>query len=174
MKYLVKIFVITFILFSITPVKAEQKILFIDLKKVLNESKPGKKAQDYLQNTFKDNAEKFKKIEQDLKKDEAELIGKKKIISKEEYKKMSEELRNKVLKYQKERRETLDKITRQRASARGQLIEAMKPILDNYMEENNVSIILNKKDVLRAHKDYNITDIIIERLNKKLPSLDLK
>ena len=87
---------------------------------------------------------------------------------------MSEELRNKVLKYQKERRETLDKITRQRASARGKLIEAMKPILDNYMEENNVSIILNKKDVLRAHKDYNITDIIIERLNKKLPSLDLK
>ena len=42
------------------------------------------------------------------------------------------------------------------------------------MEENNVSIILNKKDVLRAHKDYNITDIIIERLNKKLPSVDLK
>ena len=174
MKYLVKIFVITFLLFSITPVKAEQKILFIDLKKLLNESKPGKKAQDYLQSTFKGNAEKFKKIEQDLKKEEGELIGKKKIISKEEYKKMSEELRNKVLKYQKERRESLDKIAKQRASAKGQLIEAMLPILDSYMKENDISIILNKKDVLRAHNDYNITDEIIEQLNKKLPSIDLK
>jgi len=174
MKYLVKIFVITFLLFSITPVKAEQKILYIDLKKVLNESKPGKKAQDYLQSTFKDNAEKFKKIEQDLKKEEGELIGKKNIISKEEYKKMSEELRNKVLKYQKERRESLEKIAKQRTSAKGQLIEAMLPILDSYMKENDVSIILNKKDVLRAHSDYNITDVIIEQLNKKLPSIDLK
>ena len=49
MKYLVKFFVVTFFILICTySTFAEQKIVYIDMKYVLNNSKAGKGAQDYL------------------------------------------------------------------------------------------------------------------------------
>ena len=68
MKYFVKIFVITFFVLIITNAKAEQNIVFIDMSKIMNESKAGKSAQKYIQNSIKLNLEGFKKSEEMLKK----------------------------------------------------------------------------------------------------------
>ena len=175
MKYFVKFFVITFLVFFCTSVKAEDgKILFIDLKIVLNESKAGKKAQDFLKSSAEKNIARFKKIEESLKEKEADLIAKKNVLSKEEYKKMADNLRKEVQNYQKERNDSLQKIAQQRITARSQLIEALKPILENHSKENNVSVILNKKDTLYADPSTDITNIIIKHLNEKLPSINLK
>ena len=57
MKYLVKLFVIIFLLFLGTNIQAEEKILYIDMKKVLNESKAGKSAQEYLRRAHQLNIE---------------------------------------------------------------------------------------------------------------------
>ena len=59
MKYIVKFFVVTFLILASTYAYAEQKIVYIDMKIVLNESKAGKEAQDFLQKTFKSNQKKF-------------------------------------------------------------------------------------------------------------------
>ena len=52
MKYLVKFFVVTLFALVSTYALAEQKIVYIDMKYVLNNSKAGKGAQDYLAKTF--------------------------------------------------------------------------------------------------------------------------
>ena len=57
MKYFVKFFVVTFFVLVCTHSFAEQKIVVLDLKYVLNESKAGKGAQDYLKKTFDSNIE---------------------------------------------------------------------------------------------------------------------
>ena len=76
MRNSVKIFlIILFSLFS-NNLFAEDKIVVLDLKYVLNESKAGKSAQDYLKKTYNDNMEKFKQIEEKLKKEEADLLTK--------------------------------------------------------------------------------------------------
>ena len=41
LKYIVKIFVITYLIFGITNTFAENKIVYIDMNKVLNDSKVG-------------------------------------------------------------------------------------------------------------------------------------
>ena len=46
MKYLVKFFVVTFLLLVCTHVWAEQKVAYLDMKFILNNSKAGKGAQD--------------------------------------------------------------------------------------------------------------------------------
>ena len=66
MKYLVKLFVVTFILSICTYASAENKITYIDLKYVLNNSKAGKGAQDYLKKTFKIYRINSKKFLQDF------------------------------------------------------------------------------------------------------------
>ena len=48
MKYLVKFVVVTFLLLVSTHTLAEQKIVVLDMKYVLNNSKAGKGAQDFL------------------------------------------------------------------------------------------------------------------------------
>ena len=174
MKYLVKLFVVTFFLFVSTHVFAEQKIVVMDMKFILNQSKAGKGAQDELKKLFNKNAEKFKKIEKDLKNEESDLLKKKNILSKEDYAKKSNELRKKVMGCQTERRAALDKITSLRAKSRQTLVKRIEPIVDNYIKENNISIVMDKKNMIGGLTEYDITKTIVEKLNQELPSLKLE
>ena len=174
MKYFVKFFVVTLFLLICTHLSAEQKVLYIDMKFILNNSKAGKGAQDFLQKTFKENQKKFSDMENGFKKEEADLLSKKNDLSNEEYQKKSDALRKKVFEYQNQRRTSLEKITRQRAEARQTLIEKMDPILNTYMQENDVSLIVDKKLILTGQVALDITDIVVEKINKELPSLNLK
>ena len=174
MKYLVKFFVVTFFLLVCTYSFAEQKIVMLDMTFVLNESKAGKGAQDFLKKSFTDNQKKFTKIEKSLKEEESDLLAKKNILTKDEYNKKTDSLRKKVIDYQSQRRTSIDKITTQRAQARETLLQKVTPILDSYMKENNISLVLDKKNTLGGNPEVDITKIIVEKLNKELPSLNLK
>ena len=174
MKYLVRLFVIIFFVFLGTNLNAEEKILYIDMKKVLNESKAGKSAQEFLQSTHKLNIEENKKIEDKLKKEENDLLNKKTVLEKEKYKKLSDELRTKVKNYQLKRTSELEKLTNLRSESRKKLLKTLQPILSNYADENNIQIILDKKDIVIGKTENDITDIIIEKLNLALPSLNLQ
>ena len=174
MKYLVNFFVVTFLLLVSTHTFAEQKIVVLDLKYVLNNSKAGKGAQVFLKKLFNDNANKFNNLEKELKKEESDLLGKKTILSKDDYKKKGEALRKKVINYQSERRKSLDDITTKRAKSRETLIGKIEPIVDEYIKSNNISIVMDKKNMIGGLNEYDITKSIIEQLNKELPSLNLK
>ena len=174
MKYLVKFVVVTLYVLVCTYAQAEQKIVYIDMKYVLNNSKAGKGAQDYLAKTFKDNQKKFSNQEKELKAEESDLLGKKNILSKEEYTKKADSLRKKVIDYQSSRRAALDKIAKQRVDARADLLNQINPILESYSKENSITLIIDKKNLIMGDSDLDITNIIIDELNKKLPSLNLK
>ena len=174
MKYLVKFFVVTSIVLFCTAVSAEQKIVILDLKYVLNNSKAGKGAQDYLKKSFSDNAKKFNNMENDLKKEEKDLLAKKTILSKDEYTKKIDNLRKKVIDFQSQRKSSIDKIATQRAESREILIKNIDPILQTYIKENNISLVIDKKYTLGGSPDNDITKIIVEKLNKTLPSINLK
>ena len=174
MKYFVKFFVVTFFLLFSTDVIAEQKIVVLDLKYVLNNSKAGKNAQDFLKKSYNNNLKKYADMEKALKKEEQDLLTKKTVLSKEEYTKKTDALRKKVIDFQSQRRSAIDKIATQRSNSRETLIQALDPILDAYIKEKNVALILDKKFALGGVPENDITTIITEKLNKTLPSLNLK
>ena len=174
MKYLVKFFVVTFLFLIYTHASAEQKIAYLDMKFVLNNSKAGKGAQDFLQKSFKENQKKFLDEENALKKKENDLLAQKTILTKKEYQKKSDDLRKKVIDYQSERRTALDKISRQKTDARMKLLKKLDPILKSYIKEGNISLVIDKKTVLIGNSELDITNIIVEKLNRELPSLSIK
>ena len=174
MKYLVKFFVVTLFLIFCTAVTAEQNIVVLDLQYVLNNSKAGKGAQDFLKKSFKDSTQKYSDMEKALKKEEQDLLTKKTVLSKEEYVKKSDALRKKVIDYQSQRRASVDKIATLRIESRQKLIDAIDPILDIYIKENNISLVIDKKSTLGGNQKTDITKIITEKLDKILPSLNLK
>ena len=174
MKYLVKFFVITFFFIVSTHAYAEQKIVVLDMKYVLNNSKAGKDAQEFLKKKFNDNAKKFTELEKSLKKEETDLLVAKVNLTKEEYTKKSDALRKKVIDYQSQRRSSIDKLTTQRLEARKILMKQIEPILDTYIKKNSISIVIDKKNMLGGLTEYDITKIIVEKLDKEFPSLNLQ
>ena len=174
MKHIVKIFVVTFLALICTHSFAEQKIVILDLTYVLNQSKAGKGAQDFLKKTYDANQKRFEEIEKQLKKDESDLLTKKNVLSKEEYGKSMNALRKKFSDYQTERRSAIDKLTTKRAQAREALLKKLEPILGNYIKENSISLVVDKKITLGNKPENDITAAIVEKLNKDLPSLNLK
>ena len=83
-------------------------------------------------------------------------------------------LRKRSIDYQSQRRAAIDKITTQRAKARETLLNKIDPILKVYIKENSISLVADRKFILGGAPDYDITKIIVEKLNKELPSLNLK
>ena len=174
MKHFIKYSLIVFFLLFSSNLLAEEKVAILDLKYVLNQSKAGKGAQDFLKKSYTNNIKKFKDIETSLKKQEQDLLTKKTEISKEEYSKKSDALRKKVIDYKSQRRSAMDRITTQRSESRATLIKSITPILEAYIEENNISVVINKANTLGGKAENDITKIIVEKLDKVLPSLDLK
>ena len=174
MKYLVKFVVVTLFVLVCTYAQAEQKIVYIDMKYVLNNSKAGKGAQDFLQKSYIDNQKKFSDLEKELKKEESDLLKQKTVLDKNEYTKKTDELRKKVIDFQSQRRTAIDKIATQRAESRETLMNQIAPIVDTYIKENGISLVMDKKNVVGGLNEFDITKVIIEKLDKVLPSLNLK
>ena len=76
MNHYIKFFLLIFFLIFSTNIQAEEKIVVLDLKYVLNQSKAGKGAQDFLKKSYNNNIKKFKDIEASLKKEESDLLSK--------------------------------------------------------------------------------------------------
>ena len=174
MKYLVKFFVVTFFFIFSTQSFAEQTIVVLDMKYVLNSSKAGKDAQEFLKKKFNDNANKFTKLEELLKKEEMDLLREKTNLTKEEYAKKSDSLRKKVIDYQSQRRASIDNLATQRAEARKILMEQIKPIVDTYINENQISLVIDKKNMIGGLNKYDITNLIVDKLDKEYPSINLE
>ena len=100
--------------------------------------------------------------------------GLKKIIKPEEYKSKVEALRNKVSKLQAQRSKLLESTANQRNTARKELLKNLNPIIKDYMKEKGIRMVVDKKSLLLADQSLDITKDIIEILNKKLKSINLK
>ena len=90
---------------------------------------------------------------------------KKTILNKEEYTKKTNDLRKKVIDFNSDRKAAIDKITIQRSEYRKTLLKKLDPILNSYIKENNISLVLDKKDMLGGNPEFDITQLIIEKLN---------
>ena len=146
---------------------------FLDFKLILNQSEAGKKAQLALKSKLEKGIKSLNDRQKNIQEEEKKIIEQKKIIAPEEYKKQVNALRTKVSALQKERSSLLDDISKKRIKARDELLKNLNPIMENYMKEKNIRIVLDKKNILLGDENLDITKDIMSLLNKKLKSLNL-
>jgi len=48
------------------------------------------------------------------------------------------------------------------------VIKKINPLIEKYVNDNKIEILLNKKDIVIAKSEYDITNFIIELLDKNL------
>ena len=147
---------------------------FVDFKYILNESKAGKEAQIYLKKKLTNGIKQLKDKEKAIQKAEKKIIDQKKLLAAEEYKKKVTDLRNQVASLQKERNNLLESVAKQRTKAKSELLKNLNPIIQDYMKEKKIRMVIDKKGILLADENLDLTEEIIELLNKKLKSIKLK
>jgi len=174
MKYISKIIIILLLTLLCTSTTIADTPYFLDFKHILNKSDAGKKAQTYLKNKLEKGFKNLKDKERKIQEEEKKIIQQKKVISPEEYKKKVVALREKVSSLQKERKNLLESVSKQRAKARNILLSNLNPIIKDYMKEKKIRMVIDKKSLLLADENLNITEDIISLLNKKIKSIDLK
>ena len=169
----IKIILFTLFVFFSLENKLLAEIRYVDFKYVLNESKAGKEAQTSLKKKLDNGIKDLKAKEKSIQDEEKKLIQQKKLISAEEYKKQVKALREKVSSLQTKRNNLLDTVAKQRAKARSELLKTLNPIIKDYMTQNTIRLVLEKKSILLADEKLNITKEITDLLNKKLKSIKL-
>ena len=167
MKYLLRSFKIIFFIFFSTVSFANEKIVFLDINKILKGSDAGKSATQLLEKTHKLNNAKLIKIEDELKKEEAD------IISKEDYANKIKNLRDKANKYRQNRSKIMKDLDAKRTLMTSNFLSQLKPIIADFSEKNSISMIIEKDNILMGKNNLDITDEILKIVNDKIGKIKL-
>ena len=167
MKKFFIFFTLIILNFDISNVKANDKIAFIDLNYILSESISGKKILTELNTLSINNEKKFESTERELNKKKDEIKKLKNIISENEYLKKINEFEKDVEIYNKEKSSIINTFENLKKKELDIFFSSLNEIMNIYMKENNISIIIEKKSIIMADKFSNITNNVLELVNKK-------
>ena len=173
MKIRLLLLLIFFIFFSKISLSHEKSIVYIDLNKMMSKCIAGKSITSQLENNHKKNISKFKIIEEELKKEEAEIISQKNVITKEEFEKKIIDLRDKANKFRKERNNSINNLNNQRLEATSKMITLVRPILSEFSDKNSISLIIDKKNIIIGKTLLDITDDILKIIDEKIGKIQL-
>ena len=170
MKRIILLIIISFLFNS--AVLANNQIAYIDMDRILNTSKVGKKAVTNLEENHKIKIKNFKKIEEDLKKKERNIVSQKNILSNEEYSKKINDLRIEVRNYRNERQKSLDLLTKNRIEISQKFLKKINPLIAEYAEEKSISLIIQKKNIVMGKTELDITSEIMNLIDKNIKQID--
>ena len=169
MKIYLKPFIILIFIFIKQPLSlAEQNITFLNLEKVLNDSISGKKIIKNLEELKNNNANSFKKISEEIRNKEENILKQKNILSKEEFEKKIINLRQEVDQFNKERNKTIKEYEITKKNELDNFLKIITPFIEKYIAENSVGLVLNQKNIFIADKKYDITEKIIAIVDENL------
>jgi outer membrane protein len=168
MKIINNLFITFFLFFSILSNSySDDKIKFIDLDSLLEKTNIGKKIIEDLNIANDNNLLLLKPKEEEIKNRQNEINTQKNIISKDELKIKIEEYQKQVSDFQNERQKLIADYNKQKQEKINNFFNQITPIINEYMKEEDLSIIFDKKNIFIAKSDSNITSDIVNIINIK-------
>ena len=173
MKVLFSSILIIF-LFLINPTFSEQKIAFINMDKVISISNTGSSILQQLTDLNNKNLQFLKKEEKKFKEKETKLISQKNIISEADFQNRINELKSEIKDYNQNRIKMIEDFNKLKVNNTNNLLKLINPILVKFSNDKEISIILQKKDLVVAKSELDITDEIIKIVNKDVKNFKIK
>jgi len=153
---------------------SKNNVYYIDIDYVLTNTIIGKSLLTNLKeeekliiNKIKDNDEKFKTEEQ-------KILAKKNLISNEELSREMQSLRDKFKEYKKNKDIEIEDFKKKKEINILNLLNLINPIIEKYMSDNSINILLDKKNIFIANNDYDITNFLIELVDNQIKSIEIK
>jgi Skp family chaperone for outer membrane proteins len=153
---------------------ANDKIYYLDIDFLMNNSLAGKSIINQLEKKNKLNVDNFKNEEEKLKKEESKIISQKSILSKEEFEKKVNLFNKKISNYKENRKNKITDLSNKKIEAQKALVKALTPILAEYSKNNSISYIIPKQNIIIGKSELDLTKTILEILNSKVKNIELK
>jgi len=166
-KRSLRYFFVVFFLFT-SVLMADDKIYYVNVDLILNESKIGKKIINELENINKDNIQRIKETEKKLIEKDKEIKKTKNIISQIEFEKKITSFNKEINEFNNFRNNLLNDFNILKTEKINILFQDINPIIEDYMKENNINILLDKKNIFIGSLDRDITSNIIKIIDQKL------
>ena len=146
---------------------AENNIAFIDIDKIINESELGKKIYKNVEDNFKKENKKLIEIEKNLITKEQEVLKQKNILSKDELNKKITNLKKEINDFQKKKKLLNEKFNKIKVEKKNEMVQSLNEILSKYAENNDISLVIQKKFIVIAKTGLDITSDILKIFNKE-------
>jgi len=166
--------IIIFFSLTINSLKADEKVFFIDIDQVLSNTVAGKELLNKLKKEEEIMINKFKSNDDNFKNEEKKILAKKNLITENELTNEIKILQEKFQKYRTEKIKEIDDLKVKRNRNIVNFLSLINPIIEKYMSDNSIYMLLDKKHVFISNKDYDITKNLIELIDNQIRNVQIK
>ncbi len=150
---------------------ADHKIAYIDINFILIHSLVGQKIEKHINTIEEENIKKFKEQEKILKDKEQIIIAQKNILDKKEIENKISLLNIEINNYKNDRKKLTDELQIKKIEYTKTILNHLNPIITSFVDENSISIVLPKKNIIIGKKKFDITSDIINLLNNEIKEI---
>ena len=165
MKKVFYFFVLFF--FYINVAYSKNNIAYLDVQLIIDKSDLGKFYKKKISNKYDTIKIELEKKETSIKDEQILIDNQKNILKEDEIKKKIKKLNNQVINYKTLRNEYSKNILEEKKNYSVKILKLLNPIITNYVEINNIDLVIEKKNILVGIKSLDITFNILEILNQK-------
>ena len=175
MRIFKNLFLILFFLAaSVNYLKAQEKVSYIDIDYILATSIAGKSLLNKLKEEEELKINILKSKDEDFKQKENKILAKKNLISKEEINIELKSLQIEFNEYRKDKAKQIQELKTKRKRNIVNFLSLLNPIIEKYMSDNSIYMVIDKKNVFIANKEYDITNNLIELINNQIKDIEIK
>ena len=143
----------------------------IDINKILAEANAAVEAAEEIEKIAIEIENEIKLSDEEIIKEQNLLIESQSIMAPEAFEAKRIEYESKIQTYNSERQSKLMKIDELIAISRNDILNAIKPILEEISNEKGITIILEKTSIMLNAEKMDITNEVLKKLNKSLPNI---
>ena len=99
---------------------------------------------------------------------ESDISKTKNVISKEDLKKKVTLLNNNIANYNKQKKTMDNDLKKKRNNDIKKFMDEINPILEKFMNDKSINILLDKKNVIMGKKSYNISQQILKIIDTNI------
>ena len=162
-----KIFFFYFFILITNSVFASTKISFIDITYLLEKSNAGISITELLVKEREKQTKKLMILQEKIKKKEDEFKNKSNILNEEEREKIVQELKKEVKDYNILKAKKEKEFNAKKTKYINNLLKEINNVMILYIEKNSIDIVVKKENLVTGKKEFDITKIILDELNKK-------
>ncbi len=157
-----------FFFLNLNLVISSEPIAYIDMDFIIKNSEIGKKTLNSIYILNDKNINELKKKEKILKDLESKIISKKNIISKENFDKEVLLFKEKANTFKEEQSKMIEDFNDLKKRELDGILTKISPIINAYMDEKSVKILLDSKNILIGRSNLNLTNEVIQEINDKI------
>ena len=166
-----KIFFFLIFFLNLEYLHASDKIVYLDIQYIIDNSDIGQLYKKKIKSEQSIIKSSLLKKENEIKDKQKEINNQKNILKKNELDKKIKNLNILLADFQKKINANNSKILNEKKKYSSEILKILNPLLTKYVEKNNISLVIEKKNIIVGIKTLDITLDILELINKETKSI---